>query len=84
MRNDYHQPDIDGSEPDDYYEGCKICGNFLDWEECQQCQGDGGRFPYEDLPFEYAPDEWERCDFCDGQGGYHVCPNFGNHEEMTP
>lgn len=79
MRNDYHQPDIDGSEPDEDYEYCEVCGHELEYEDCQQCGGEGGRYPAEDLPLEYDPSEWEQCEMCGGTGVLEWCSNVENH-----
>lgn len=53
---------------------CNCCE--MDWEECPDCGGDGGR-GWDDLQFEdplwYDKDSWEPCDTCDGKGGWSVC-----------
>lgn len=61
---------MDEEDDDDIY--CEN-GHPCMWEDCGTCGGEGGRYPYEDHPFEYDPDGWEDCDMCDGKGGWWLC-----------
>lgn len=70
---------------DDMDEDMPICGscqNEMEWEDCWQCGGEGGR-DGDDLmaedPLWYSPDDFEVCDICYGKGGYFVCHNAKNH-----
>lgn len=78
------------STPDDDYsadfEGdpcCEVCGNVMEWEDCDQCAGEGG-FDGEELmqqdPLWYTADDYERCTQCDGKGGWWQCINARQHE----
>lgn len=62
---------------------CVVCGNYMEWEDCWQCGGKGGR-DGEDLmdedPLWYDEDDWEECDICRGNGGYWICPNAAQHD----
>lgn len=63
------------SEPNDEAY-CEKCGNELDWEECIQCHGEGGRDNdqlMEEDPLWYDGVEWERCEECKGTGGWQYC-----------
>lgn len=56
---------------------CSGCGAELDWEECDQCGGEGlyGHDCGEDCCACLAPEENEPCDECGGKGGWWVCTN---------
>lgn len=72
-------------EEQDYAESlcprCKCCE--MDWEDCYQCGGEGGRGYDDDLQFEdplwYQPGDFETCDTCEGAGGWAMC--LGNCDE---
>ena len=57
---------------------CPDCGADLDWEECDQCGGDGyldwERLQEED-PLWFQPGDTEPCTECDGKGGWWLCGN---------
>ena len=56
---------------------CDLCGCALEWEDCWQCGGKGGRDGddlMEEDPMWYCEDDWETCDICEGAGGYWICP----------
>ena len=69
-------------EPDDEEAECDICGCYLDYDDCSQCGGEGGRSLYEESPFEYAPDDWAACDYCKGSGVVEWCPNAAYHPRL--
>lgn len=56
---------------------CDTCGLPLDWEACDQCDGEGVLY-WETLreldPLWYQPYDTERCEQCSGKGGWWVCP----------
>ncbi len=65
-------------------EYCPTCGNSMDWEDCWNCGGTGGRDGdelMEEDPLWYSPDDWEDCDICKGQGGWLVC--YNNHPDLA-
>ena len=57
---------------------CAACGAELDWEDCDQCGGEG-EFDWETLQFDdplwYDEDSVELCSQCAGKGGWWVCHN---------
>jgi hypothetical protein len=57
---------------------CCKCGEEMEWKECWNCGGKGGR-DWEDLQFEdplwYSPDDFVECDECNGVGGFWICTN---------
>lgn len=77
----YHPPtkyDVDAPEPT-----CPICGHHMDWVDCWQCGGKGGRDGddlTEEDPMWYDEDDWEDCDICRGAGGYFECINVPHNE----
>lgn len=61
-------------ESDEYGPDCPKCGAEMDWEECEECDGEGGWYPHEISPIEYPdPDELSPCQICDGAGGWWRC-----------
>ena len=73
-------------EEDDYDDDCPECGSYMQWIECHQCGGEGGRNG-EDLmsedPLWYSPDDFEVCDICNGKTGWYACSNAKNHKELS-
>lgn len=67
---------------DDFGPSCPKCGGEMDWEDCEECDGEGGWYPHEISPIEYPdPDELSPCQICDGAGGWWRC---GNCREWCP
>lgn len=65
---------------------CDVCGSCLEYEDCWNCGGKGGRDGddlMEEDPLWYCEEDWEDCDICEGQGGYWVCTNAENHPKET-
>jgi hypothetical protein len=57
---------------------CTHCGQELDYEECDQCGGDGyfdDEWLMEEDPLWYQPGDTEACTQCGGEGGWHYCSN---------
>lgn len=54
---------------------CARCGSSLDFEECEQCGGEGvdGHDCGEDCCCCLHPEENVRCDACRGQGSFPTC-----------
>ncbi len=63
---------------------CQICGEELEWEDCDRCGGDGF------VEYLEAPEAWGEdcpsklnhfvtCVYCGGTGGHLECPNVENH-----
>lgn len=82
---DPFQPiELPDQENQDRY--CTVCGGYMDWVDCWQCGGKGGR-DGDDLmdedPLWYSEDDWEDCDVCRGAGGYWECASLP-HEEREP
>jgi hypothetical protein len=75
----------DDSHLDDYTP-CEHCGEEMEWQDCWDCGGEGGR-DGEDLmmedPLWYGPDDFETCSSCLGKGGYWICHNSKNHIDQT-
>lgn len=68
------------NEADDAQERyCPTCRGYMDWVDCWQCGGKGGR-DGDDLmdedPLWYDEDDWEDCDVCEGKGGYWECASL--------
>lgn len=58
---------------------CTICGAPMEWVDCWNCGGEGGRDGddlMEEDPMWYDEDDWEDCDICRGKGGYWECINL--------
>lgn len=51
------------------------CGLELEFEDCWQCGGEGGRDLYEEDPLAFAPGEWASCTECRGVGTIPYCPD---------
>ncbi len=72
-----------GQADEEVADWCRVCGGPMDWEDCWQCGGKGGR-DGDDLmaeaPMWYSEDDFEVCEECDGRGGYWQCINLP-HEE---
>lgn len=64
---------------DDFTDECKHCLSEMEWQECWNCGGEGGRDYDNHLQFEdplwYSPGDFETCDVCEGKGGYYMCTN---------
>lgn len=56
---------------------CGLCGREIDYEDCFNCGGEGGRELYEEDPLYYSPDDWEDCETCEGAGTLAFCPVHG-------
>lgn len=56
---------------------CTKCQAEVEYEDCWNCGGEGGRDLYEEDPLAYLPDEWADCTECDGRGTNPFCPNCG-------
>ena len=54
---------------------CCLCDCEADWEECNQCAGDGGFDGYDEDPLWYHPGEIAPCPACNSRGGDYWCPN---------
>lgn len=80
-----HNPGMDAPDEDDYTERhCSICGCYMDWVDCWQCGGKGGRDGddlMEEDPMWYDEDDWEDCDVCEGKGGYFECASLPHEGE---
>jgi hypothetical protein len=79
MSDELNDLDISTMVPEEEFGPyCEHCGEELDWEECDQCGGDG-EFDWEDLQFEdplwYQPGDTEECAQCRGEGGWWWCLN---------
>lgn len=62
------------------YPVCDECGLEVEYEDCFNCGGEGGRNLYEDDPLYYSPDDWEDCSECGGGGTLIWCPDHGRLE----
>lgn len=56
---------------------CTKCRAEVEYEDCWNCGGEGGRDLYEEDPLAHAPGEWADCTECDGRGTLPFCPNCG-------
>lgn len=54
---------------------CEHCEQELEWEDCDQCGGEGTYDAYEDDPLWFDPGDTEPCAQCSGAGGWHWCSN---------
>lgn len=74
-------PELDAADPI-----CTSCGSRMDWADCWQCGGKGGR-DGDDLmdedPLWYCEDDWEECDICQGKGGFWECASLPHEEEAA-
>lgn len=63
---------------------CKCCE--MDWQECEQCGGEGeseyGEL-YEEDPLYYDMSDTRRCDWCRGKGGHWHCSCDDNGKHAT-
>lgn len=74
-------PPDEGDDCDRY---CAICGGYLDWVDCWNCGGKGGRDGddlMEEDPMWYCEDDWEDCDVCRSTGGYWECASLPHKGE---
>lgn len=80
------QPRMDYPDNDHLDSYCTICGGYMDWVDCWQCGGTGGR-DGDDLmqedPFWYTLDDWEECDICQGKGGYRECASIPHEDDAN-
>lgn len=78
------EPIAEPTEQDNHDPCCDVCGGYMEWEDCWNCGGKGGR-DGDDLmaedPLWYDEDDWEDCDICEGKGGYWLCANAKQHDE---
>lgn len=65
-------PDAD-SQP---FMACPHCGAEMDWEDCDQCGGEGVYDAYEIDPMWYEPGDTETCELCGGSRGFWWCANM--------
>lgn len=63
--------------------GAPECGLGVDYSDCFDCGGEGGRDLYEEDPLAYGPDDWAECPTCDGTGTLIWCPTHGRIERTT-
>ncbi len=63
-----------GSEYDANYEEpeCTICGSYMEWQECHDCD-DGYWDAYDEDPINESPGTVVCCHHCHGKGGYWEC-----------
>lgn len=62
---------------DDYeFVACPHCGAEMDWEDCDQCGGEGTYDAYESDPLWYSPGDTEMCELCGGSTGFWWCPSM--------
>lgn len=52
---------------------CPKCGAYLEWEDCDECGGEGWEDRYDEDPLWYGH-ELYRCSLCEGSGGWWYCP----------
>lgn len=82
-----HNPELDApDEDDDTDRYCTTCGGYMDWVDCWQCGGEGGRDGEELMmedPLWYCEDDFETCDICNGAGGYWECGSLPHDEVAT-
>lgn len=65
--------------PDEREQYCSVCGAYMEWVDCWNCDGKGGRDGddlMEEDPLWYDEDDWEDCDVCRGRGGYWECASL--------
>lgn len=62
---------------------CGLCRQDIEYEDCFNCGGEGGRDLYEDDPVYYSPDDWEDCSECRGNGTLAWCPEHGRVDRVT-
>jgi hypothetical protein len=60
------------AEPPDDWVYCAN-GHACDWEDCDNCGGEGSHDMYEVDPLWYDPGDTEACDRCEGKGGWWLC-----------
>jgi DnaJ-class molecular chaperone len=75
MSNRTDWVDSDPSYEYGMIEYCISCCWPKEWEDCDQCGGEGRYEAYEDDPLWYNKDDTEPCAQCDGKGGWWVCIN---------
>lgn len=63
--------------------GLPECGREIEYEDCFDCGGEGGRDLHEEDPIAYAPGEWSTCETCDGNGTLVYCPEHGRVRRTT-
>lgn len=72
-----------GQDDEEVESWCRVCGGFMEWQDCWQCGGKGGRDGddlMEEDPLWYDEDDWEDCDICRGKGGYWQCASLPHDE----
>lgn len=76
-------PPQDGREYDCQ---CARCGSSMDYEQCDQCGGEGydGHDCGEDCCACRYPEENVLCDICRGRGGWYCCPSSDEWCEANP
>lgn len=52
---------------------CCLCDYEMEWEDCNECAGDGFVDCFEDDPNFYEPGETADCHQCGGKGGDWWC-----------
>jgi len=79
---------IDDYEPEGPWDEpprCPVCGEDMERDLCEHCDGSGEVDCYEDDAINYAPDqEYERCGRCNGEGGWWLCPQHGDDRHSEP
>ena len=81
-------PVTDEYEPEGSWDApprCLDCGEDMERELCDYCDGTGDVDCYEDDAINYAPgQEYEPCGQCDGDGGWWLCPQRGDERHGAP
>lgn len=79
---DEYEPEGPWDEPP----RCAVCGDEMERELCEHCEGTGQVDCYEADAINYAPgQDDEPCGQCDGYGGWWLCPQRGDarHEAAS-
>jgi hypothetical protein len=84
---------LDGDDPraqvgeDGHGPTCPHCGGCMEWEDCEECGGEGETAPgtLHDLdPPWYDPEDTGPCHLCLGSGGGWRCANSAAWCEANP